>query len=115
LNGRHSSWPDHGENDIVETLDGGLRWHYHWKPSGGSDINLGGGSLNGGNTWHNYGVEWTATRACFYYDGAPQGCAIVSDTFAKYLVLDYGVTNGSPGGPQVIPATMKVDWVRIWH
>ncbi len=115
LNGRHLSWPDRGENDIVETLSSGLRWHYHWKPSGGSDINRSGGNLNGGNGWHTYGVEWTSTLACYYYDGAAMGCATVSDGNGKYLVLDYGVTNGSPGGPQVVPATMQVDWVRVWR
>ncbi len=113
LNGRHSSWPDRGENDIVETLSGGLKWHYHWKPNGGSDINKSGGSLNGANTWHTFGVEWTATQACYYYDAKPQGCATVSDPNPKYLVLDYGVASRT-GGPLMVPATMMVDWVRAW-
>lgn len=114
-NGQHINWPDHGEIDVVENLSGGPIPHYHfnipdmnWKPATPA-VPAGGW----GNSWHVYSVKWTVDRASFYYDGVWIGTVNVIDPNAKYWMLHYG-TSTQHGGPFLVPATQRVDYVRIY-
>lgn len=113
LNGHHNSWPDKGENDIIENL-AAARWHYHF---GSPDINRSGTfpTPNGfSNAFHIYTCLWTASGVSYWIDGMPAGGASFADPNPKYLVLNYGLSS-SIGGPLSVPATMSVDYVRVWQ
>ncbi len=118
LNGHHSSWPDHGENDVMENLSYGPAVHYHWKPSGGSDINKGFTAAvpAGGwsSSWHTFGCMWNASGADFYYDGVKVFHADVADASPKYIIANYAIST-QHGGSLAVPQTMLVDYIRVWQ
>ena len=110
LNGHHTTWPDRGENDVMENLSGGPAWHYH-----APGINNGAdGSGTDYSGWHTYGCDWQAGRIDYYYDGklvGSQTSGVLS--YPNYFVLNYGIST-QHGGPLVVPGKMLVDYVRVW-
>lgn len=103
------SWPSAGENDIVENLSGGPAWHYH-APSanGGRTVS---GSWGG---FHTYAAEWRSGRIDYYYDGVPVGSQTSGVlSYPHYIVINYALSTRH-GGPLVVPASMRVDYVRVW-
>ena len=110
LNGHHGTWPDRGENDVIENLSGGPAWHYH-APGVNSGATI-SGSWAG---WHTYATEWTASRIDYYYDGrliGSQTSGVLS--YPNYLILNYAIST-QHGGALVVPAKMLVDYVRVWR
>ncbi|QHW30930.1 family 16 glycosylhydrolase [Paenibacillus rhizovicinus] len=103
------NWPTDGEMDIMEGISGQAQYHFH-SPSGGP-----GGSASGDFTgWHTYGADWESGSVNYYYDGALVGTISSGITSSPmYLILDYAI--GMYGGPTLVPATMKVDYVRVWQ
>jgi beta-glucanase (GH16 family) len=64
--------------------------------------------------WHTYGADWEPGVVNYYYDGVLVGSTKSGVTSSPmYLILDYAV--GRWGGPVKAPATMKVDYVRVWR
>lgn len=109
LNGYHSTWPDHGENDVYENLSGGPAWHYH-----APNINNGGTISGDWSGWHTFGCDWQAGRIDYYYDGKLVGSQTSGVlAYPAYIVLNLGLSS-KHGGPLVVPAVMKVDYVRVW-
>lgn len=110
LNGHHNSWPDAGENDIMENLSGGPAWHYH--SPGGSTGKTPAMDPKG---WHTYAAQWEAGSVKYYYDGKLVG-ERTSGVLNKpnYMVLNYGLSN-EHGGPIAGNKTMLVDYVRVWQ
>jgi len=109
--GRH--WPADGEIDIAEGLGGQMCAHLHNSehPSG-----IGPGCPPGlyAGGWHTFAVDWEPSSLTFYYDGKDIGSVTQGVTSAPmFLVLDYAT--GTAGGPTLAPATMKVDYVRVWQ
>jgi beta-glucanase (GH16 family) len=103
------NWPGTGEIDVMEGLSGRAAWHYHW--SGGAN----GGNVSGTwhEGWHTYAAHWEPGRIRWYFDGVLVGTHTTGVVNSPhYLILNYAV--GSWGGPVVIPATMRVDHVRVW-
>ena len=100
------NWPATGEMDVMEGLGGSACYHFH-SPSGGP-----GGCANGNfSGWHTYGAVWKAGSVTYYYDGKNVGTISSGITSAPmYLILE-----NSHGGPTSVPATMKVDYVRVWQ
>jgi beta-glucanase (GH16 family) len=112
--GRH--WPADGEIDIAEGLSGEMCSHLHDTADPGGVGPRGGacpaGSFAGG--WHTFAVDWEPGSLTFYYDGRDVGAVTSGVTSAPmFLVLDYAT--GDAGGPVQAPATMKVDYVRVWQ
>jgi beta-glucanase (GH16 family) len=112
LNGeRH---PEDGEIDVMECLsDNDVAWHYHW--AGGTAAGYPRawrGRMPGGGGWHTFGVDWEPGRLTFYYDGREVGTHTTGVTGAPhYIVLNNGIS-----GPDIaVPATMRVDYVRVWR
>jgi beta-glucanase (GH16 family) len=103
--GRH--WPDDGEVDLVEGLDGHDCWHVHSvKPTVGDCAAITGG-------WHIVKYVRTTSSLTFYYDGKKIGSASTS-SFARsphYLVLNLAVSKSV--SPPEKPALMLVDWVEV--
>lgn len=109
--GQH--WPQDGEIDVMEGLDGTAATHYHygsgendWHPDNGTTVD---GDWAGG--WHTFAVDREPGSVTTYYDGhrvwhTTQG---VVDT-PMYPILDYTVHSGNTA----LPGTMKIDYVRVW-
>ena len=103
------NWPTDGEMDIMEGLDGKACFHFH--SDSGAPGDCAAGAFTG---WHTYGADWEPGVVKFYYDGVLVGTLSEGVTSAPmYLILDYPV--GKWGGPVRAPATMKVDYVRVWR
>ncbi|HEY1775837.1 MAG TPA: glycoside hydrolase family 16 protein [Solirubrobacteraceae bacterium] len=106
--------PQNGEIDLIEGLGGQACYHYH-DPTGAPF-----GSCLGGwdGTWHTFGVDWEPGSVTWYFDGGPAGevtSAQADITGAPmYLIADLALDNSS-GGPISAPATMKVDYIRVWQ
>jgi beta-glucanase (GH16 family) len=105
------SWPTDGELDVMEGLSGQACWHFH-DPQGGPG-NCSKASYTGG--WHTFGADWEPGSVTYYYDGtavATINSGITSSPM--YVILNLGADNGN-SGPLQAPATMRVDYVRVWQ
>ena len=107
-------WPSQGEIDVMEGF-GDAEYHIEYGPPGsgfGSGIsNPGGvGGTSGGT--HTYGVLWSTTGVTFVYDGVVVGTETASLSGPMFLVMENSLASG---GPPLLPATMTVRYVRVWH
>ncbi len=103
------SWPHDGEMDVMEGLGGAACWHFH--SDAGGPGGCAGGSFTG---WHTYGADWQPGVVTYYYDGHEVGTITDGITAAPmYLIIEN--SGGSWGGPALRPATMLVDYVRVWQ
>ncbi len=108
------TWPDGGEIDVVEAYGSNRsEYHYHYAGCGGN-CNPGGGitieSATGG--WHTYAIDWEPGAITWYYDGQrvwQYTTGVVSGSM--YLILNLSVFYENAD----VPATMKVDYVRVWQ
>lgn len=107
------NWPKDGEIDIMEGLVGQACWHFF---SAHSSDNPGGcvpGSFTAG--WHTFGADWAPGTITYYYDGRVVGRVTSGVTSAPmFLILNYAISNRHRG-PVQVPATMRVDYVRVWQ
>ncbi len=106
------NWPAGGELDLVEGLGGNACWHFH-DPSGGPG---GCSSKKFSGGWHTFGADWQKGVVSWYYDGAKVGAVrggVTGDPM--YLVLDLDVRNAAYGGPIDAPASLRIDYVRVWQ
>ncbi|HEY6278297.1 MAG TPA: glycoside hydrolase family 16 protein [Streptosporangiaceae bacterium] len=107
--GQH--WPKDGEIDVLEGLQGRACWHFinQAKKRGNcTQARVAGG-------WHTYGADWEPGSITYYYDGQVMGTIRSGITSAPmYLVLN-NATEPRIGGHVLAPATMRVDYVRVWQ
>jgi beta-glucanase (GH16 family) len=126
-------WPNSGEIDVMESL-GNDPFTLHGSLHGPEANSAKGYSLSASEhsavslaaRFHVYGVEWTPGSITFTFDGIPYSTrttASLSGTqewvFDKpfFLLLNLAVGGDWPGSPQAstaFPATMLVDWVRVY-
>jgi beta-glucanase (GH16 family)/transcriptional regulator with XRE-family HTH domain len=131
--GADGAWPASGEIDVMESIGS--------KPSTifGSIHGPQAGSSRGyaisatehahaslAASFHTYGVDWSPTKIVFTLDGVPYATRTPSDLTSKqswvfnkpfYLLLNLAVGGTWPGSPKAstrFPATMLVDWVRVY-
>lgn len=133
-------WPEAGEIDVMETigslpneLNGTVHaplgaWNGNPNADGDEwtigDIYDNGSSLS--DAFHVYAVEWTASSIAFEIDGKtyqtitkarmPAGGRWTFD-HANHLLLNLAVGGDWPGAPNAstpFPATMLVDYVRVY-
>jgi beta-glucanase (GH16 family) len=103
------TWPQTGELDIMEGLNGSACWHFHSNAGGP------GGCARMANPsgWHTFAAEWRAGRVTYIYDGESVGTITTGITGAPmYLILNLGVSS-SISPPIVAPAEMLVDYIRV--
>jgi beta-glucanase (GH16 family) len=134
----YGPWPDSGEIDFAEFYS---KYPNNdipavLYPGSGNDPNaqsdkcvIAGQTPNG--QFHTYALMWTPTTMTTYYDGTP----CMTDVYAPYVnnpdtapapfnqpfFLNFtaalGWNNGNVfrSGETTLPATMQVDWVRVWQ
>ena len=120
-------WPASGEIDIVETYsvrpDLAIPFlHYTANDNGGPvpGVNTAWDCTAWRGEWHTYTLEWSPTRLEIWVDG--QSCLVnTSDdpAFDKRYVVNLtaalGIGDNSHTGAVPLPATMDVDYVRVWR
>lgn len=125
-------WPSCGEIDVMETIDqdpftvyGTIHgpsgdWQYQVGYTDVSSTSLAAG-------FHTYGVKWSPNSVAWMLDGkvyatatpanlAPGDPWVFNQPF--HLVLNLAVGGNWPGSPTVatqFPATLLVDWVRVYQ
>jgi beta-glucanase (GH16 family) len=118
------SWPP--EIDAMEwlgntptidyvTIHWGVERHGH-HPSSGKAYDTGDDLSTG---FHTYGVDWQADHVTWYFDGkAVKNFTNVADIPHKpmYIIVNLAVGGwiAPPDGTNRFPATMLVDYVRVW-
>ena len=108
------SWPEDGEIDIAEGISGPVCAHFHG-PADPQGLGAAGGTgCPGGNYaggWHTFAADWEPGIVTYYYDGVDIGSVTSGITSAPmFLVL-----SNAAGTLAQAPATMKVDYVRVWQ
>ncbi|MCK9925021.1 glycoside hydrolase family 16 protein [Frankia sp. AgPm24] len=127
-----TEWPRSGETDIVEIISSkpgtihtnvhgvdaeGAHWEAGWSGTGRSLDYAGAVS----DTFHTYGLDWTATGLRFYFDDKlirtlSRGDVPVwlwDQPFYMILNAAVGSYGGSPDAG-AFPQTMTVDYVRVY-
>jgi beta-glucanase (GH16 family) len=105
------NWPRDGEIDVMEGLAGQACWHFVY-PHASPGACPAGRFTNG---WHTYGADWEPSGIAYYYDGHVVGRVKIGITSAPmYLILNLATAHVY-GIPVRAPATMRVDYVRVWQ
>lgn len=108
------TWPASGELDVMEVLKScgpGLGFHFH------SSVGTFGGCASHmtQSGWHTFGARWQPGSVAYYYDGQSVGQVSSGITGAPmYLLLNNSI-DPTYGGATLTPATMQVDYVRVWQ
>ena len=103
------NWPEDGEIDIAEGL-GPVCAHFHG-PDNPRGVKVGCPDANYANGWHTFAANWKPGSITYYYDGVDIGNVTSGVTSAPMFI----VLQNAAGGHISTPATMKVDYVRVWQ
>ena len=122
-------WPACGEIDIMEHVnsDDYISGTAHWSSSKGNrHMQDQGYSTIDVTQWHTYSVVWDEISIKWFVDGiqyhqlsilnAPDGMAELH--MPQYILLNLAIGGDWPGAPDastVFPATMYVDYVRVYQ
>jgi beta-glucanase (GH16 family) len=104
--------PQGGELDVMEGLSGMACWHYH-DPQGDHPGGCPAGTWTG--AWHTFGADWEPGEVTWYYDGKVVGTDTQDIASSpEHLILNLAVDQ-TYGGPIQAPATLSLDYVRVWQ
>ena len=104
------NWPEDGEIDIAEGLNGQACAHFHG-PDNPKGVKVGCPSGNYTNGWHTFAANWEPGSVTYYYDGVDIGSVTSGVTSAPMFII----LQNAAGGDLSAPATMKVDYMRVWQ
>ncbi|WP_210516939.1 carbohydrate-binding protein [Hymenobacter terricola] len=120
------SWPYCGEIDIMEQINADSRTYgtVHWDSNG--HASYGNNIATTPNAYHVYSVEWTPTYIRWFMDGTKYHEINITngtggtEEFQKpfFLLLNLAVAGDWPGqtvDESKLPATMSVDYVRVYQ
>ena len=126
-------WPNSGEIDVMEslgnepfTLYGSIHGPELGSPDGYGLTTPHRSSVSLASGFHVYGVEWSPGVIVFTFDGIPYATQTPASLSAGqqwvfnkpfFLLLNLAVGGSWPGAPDSstsFPATMLVDWVRVY-
>jgi beta-glucanase (GH16 family) len=121
-----SPWPDSGEIDIAETFssrpDLAIPFlHYSDDVYGGvQGVNTAWNCPSTRGAWHTYALEWFADRLTILVDGRTcltntRGASSYQKPFIINLTQFLGNANNQYDGQVALPATMEVDYVKVWR
>eukprot|EP00045_Choanoeca_perplexa_P007538 m.69249 g.69249 ORF g.69249 m.69249 type:complete len:277 (-) comp14111_c0_seq1:2186-3016(-) len=135
-----SCWPDHGEIDVLEMIngDGSAHGTFHWNRNfpGTNCTGDSGNTAVTGNTnvdnwhssYHEYAAEWDESSITFLVDGVayanvtatspgnPGGQHPQFPPNPMYLILNTAIGGPWPGPPSsdtVFPVYHRIDYVRV--
>ena len=135
-NSPYGGWAAGGEIDIVEWINGmdvvhgtlhhGSAWPSNQQTTG--SFNPAGGAITG---FHNYVIEWDPNQIRWYFDGVLYSQKNLNQWFSDsapgdaeapfdwnfHFILNLAVGGnwpGYPNGATPFPATLEVDWIRVW-
>jgi len=104
--------PTGGEIDVVEGIAGRAVAHFH-NSAGSQGPIVAVGTYAGG--WHTFAADWEPGSITYYYDGAKIGSFTSGITSAPmYLILNLALSTAMTS-VNTAPATMQVDYVRVWQ
>ena len=133
----YGPWPDSGEIDYAEFYsdlpDADVPVTHYPGSSNDPNANIGACTIPGDATagqFNTYAVSWTPTTITTYFNGV----ACMTDTYGPYVTnpdvapepfdqpfflaftsaLGIGSNQFQPGTTP-LPATMHIDWVRVWQ
>ncbi len=105
------SWPDDGEDDILEGIDGTICARFHSL----QNVVIGAGGclrqFHGG--WYTIAADWEPGSVTWYYNGARVGYTTEVTAQAMYLAIAYTASRKAP--QLALPATLRVAYVRVWQ
>ncbi|GAB7187743.1 beta-glucanase GH16 family [Kitasatospora sp. Ki12] len=105
-----ADWPAGGENDVMEGLHGRVCSYFN------SDIASTGSCADSDLTgWHVFGSDWQPGRVDYYRDGVLVATITAGVTSAPMWLMVDNAVQPSIGGPTAVPATLQVDYVRVWQ
>ena len=117
-----NNWGD-GEIDVMEALDGDPSTAYitihHAAINKSQGFTKVGTDLSDG--FHTYGVDWEPGYVTWYLDGESVATCTNPSLIPHqpmYLIMNLAVGGnwgGPPNGSTQFPATMDVDYVRVWQ
>lgn len=117
-------WPQDGEVDVVEGMDGAAYYHVHYLANGTAQ-GPGGRAVGHWCGWHTFRVIWHADGTVVWrYDstwvGKVSGYAATSAEFPvlMYSMAKPGTYSECPpacSGPRATRVHMRVRWLRIWR
>jgi beta-glucanase (GH16 family) len=111
-----------GEIDIMEVIGSDPVTHeMHYHVHGNHEGKAWHSGIDLSQDYHVYAVDWQADHIAFYVDGIERwryadAASIVNEPM--YLMLNLAVGGQWPGAPDAttqFPATMSVDYVRVWQ
>jgi len=106
------TWPASGEIDVMEGLSGLVEAHLHASTNSVGPL-VGKGSYVGG--WHTFAADWEPGSITLYYDGTSIGTfTSLVPSAPMYLILNMSLSTAMTS-PNIAPADMKVDYVRVWQ
>jgi beta-glucanase (GH16 family) len=109
------SWPNDGEDDLMEGLAGQACYHFHYLSISGEGAS-GPGHCDTTLTpgWHTFASDWQPGSVTYYYDGKDVGSISTGITSSPmYIILDNTVY---PGEANLTEAdSMDVSYVRVWQ
>jgi beta-glucanase (GH16 family) len=120
------SWPACGEIDVMEQVNADSRCYgtVHWDSNGHAQY--GGNIATSANAYHVYSIEWTPTYIRWFVDGTKYNEINITngtgstEEFQRpfFLLLNLAVAGDWPGqtvDESKLPATMNVDYVRVYQ
>ena len=119
-------WPYCGEIDVMEQINADSRCYgtVHWDNNGHAQY--GNSIATAPNVYHVYSIEWTPTYIRWFVDGTKYHEIDITngtggtEEFQKpfFLLLNLAVGGNWPGqtvDESKLPATMNVDYVRVYQ
>jgi beta-glucanase (GH16 family) len=125
--GEASMWPDSGEIDVAETFSIHPRSYVAALHYSADQLGLNDGVTSGvcdarRGVWNTYTLEWSPQRLEFFVNG--KSCLVNTSgdpAFQKPYIINFTegigpVDMGNMPTPRTpIPATYKVDYVKVWE
>jgi beta-glucanase (GH16 family) len=107
------SWPNGGEMDLAEGLNGNLSVTYHYGDNGTPEQTTSFG-VTSAPGWHVVTGVWSTGRWDIYYDGK-----LVKTISGSYVVNDpmniiLSAYQGKYGNQPSVPSTVKVSSLQVW-
>ena len=87
-------------------------WHYH-DPQGDRPGGCPAGTWTG--AWHTFGADWEPGSVTWYYDGHQVGTVTQGITSSPMYLLATMDLDNTYGGAIQTPATMRIDYIRVWQ